>query len=81
MKTLSVLGTAAMFLVGGGILAHGIPGAETLIQRLSDPLGSLAGVGALLTAIGPSLLQGVLGVLAGVLVLAVVAIGKRIAGK
>src|SRR3546814_6531726 len=28
MKALSIAGTAAMFLVGGGILLHGIPGAE-----------------------------------------------------
>lgn len=32
MKGLSVLGTAAMFAVGGGILVHGIPGAEPLLQ-------------------------------------------------
>ena len=41
MKSLSVIGTAAMFMVGGGILAHGIPGIEsdfragTLRARLS----------------------------------------------
>ncbi len=81
MKSLSVLGTAAMFLVGGGILAHGIPGAEALIHRLTEPLGSLAGVGPVLGIVGPSLLQGVLGILAGALVLAVVTAGKRIAGK
>src|SRR5512139_2242938 len=30
MKTLSIVGTAAMFLVGGGILTHGLPGAHSL---------------------------------------------------
>jgi predicted DNA repair protein MutK len=42
MKTLSVLGTAAMFLVGGGILAHGLP-ACTMASRRSRsrcPAGS-----------------------------------------
>lgn len=34
MKALSIVGTAAMFLVGGGLLVHGIPGAETLIHDL-----------------------------------------------
>ena len=81
MKSLSVLGTAAMFLVGGGILAHGIPGAEALIERLSAPLGNLAGVGGLLRAAGPVLLHGVLGILAGALVLAMVTAGQRIAGS
>jgi hypothetical protein len=32
MKALSVVGTAAMFLVGGGILAHGIP----VLHRLAE---------------------------------------------
>src|SRR3546814_13380332 len=34
MKALSIAGTAAMFLVGGGILLHGIPGAEHYIGEL-----------------------------------------------
>ena len=39
MKTLSVLGTAAMFLVGGGILVHGIPPVHHGIQHLVHPWG------------------------------------------
>ena len=34
MKALSVVGTAAMFLVGGSILAHGIPPIEHLLHGL-----------------------------------------------
>lgn len=33
MRTLSVVGTIAMFLVGGGIVLHGIPGAEAAIEH------------------------------------------------
>ena len=33
MKVLSVAGTAAMFLVGGGILVHGIPPLHHAIER------------------------------------------------
>lgn len=33
MRLLSVLGTAAMFLVGGGILVHGIPTLHALIEQ------------------------------------------------
>ncbi len=40
MKALSVAGTAAMFLVGGGILTHGIPGASSLIENLSLSAGA-----------------------------------------
>lgn len=32
MKTLTVVGTAAMFLVGGGIIAHGIPAVHHLTE-------------------------------------------------
>ncbi len=41
MKTLSVVGTAAMFLVGGGILVHGIPGGEAFIHGLAAATGSV----------------------------------------
>ncbi|MDE1153389.1 MAG: DUF808 domain-containing protein [Micavibrio sp.] len=34
MNTLSVVGTVAMFMVGGGILLHGIPAAEELLHPL-----------------------------------------------
>jgi predicted DNA repair protein MutK len=34
MKGLSVAGTAAMFLVGGGILVHGVPGAEEWLHDI-----------------------------------------------
>ena len=50
MKTLSVLGTAAMFLVGGGILLHGIPAIGHAVEAwflglgwITDLLNNLAG--------------------------------------
>lgn len=36
MKTLSVVGTAAMFLVGGGILVHGVPGALSALHYFME---------------------------------------------
>ncbi|MEH6557454.1 MAG: DUF808 domain-containing protein [Oceanicoccus sp.] len=36
MKTLSIVGTAAMFLVGGGILVHGIPGSHNVLHYFTD---------------------------------------------
>ena len=41
MKSLSVIGTAAMFMVGGGILTHGIPAAHHLIEQLAASAASL----------------------------------------
>jgi predicted DNA repair protein MutK len=71
MKTLSVVGTAAMFLVGGGILTHGIPGAHVWIEHLfSGAAAALQGV----LAMG---VDGIVGVLAGAIVLAGVSIVTR----
>jgi uncharacterized protein len=65
MKALSVLGTAAMFLVGGGILAHGIPWLEHGIRELTAHAAGLSGVGPLLTALTPLLASLVVGLVAG----------------
>ena len=72
MKFLSIAGTAAMFLVGGGILTHGIPVIHEWIEAFSKGLGSP------LSAIAPTLLDGVAGVIAGAIVLAVVSVVKKL---
>jgi predicted DNA repair protein MutK len=63
MKALSVVGTAAMFLVGGGILTHGIPPLHHAIEALA--LAAPGVLGALL----PTLMDGLVGIVAGALVL------------
>ncbi|MDO9145262.1 DUF808 domain-containing protein [Rhodoferax sp.] len=72
MKSLSVLGTLAMFLVGGGILAHGWHDLGQGIDQLSAVAGSLLqpGLGVLLNML--------LGVLAGGAALLVVTLGPRL---
>ncbi len=42
-KTLGVVGTAAMLLVGGGIFIHGFHGVETFIHAIANAAGPLAG--------------------------------------
>jgi hypothetical protein len=59
MKALSVLGMIAMFLVGGGILVHGIPALHHGLEHLAH--GFSGAFGALL----PMLVNGLVGVLAG----------------
>lgn len=74
MKTLSFLGTLAMFLVGGGILAHGIaPLADALhhLEQLAQGLPAAGGFAALVTA---GLANGLVGVLAGGLLVGLVSI-------
>jgi predicted DNA repair protein MutK len=44
MKLLTVVGTAAMFLVGGGILTHGLPPVHHGIEQVAAAAGMLGGV-------------------------------------
>ncbi|MEY4516245.1 MAG: hypothetical protein RL180_591 [Pseudomonadota bacterium] len=70
MKFLSVAGTIAMFLVGGGILGHGVPVLHHGVEHLAQMTGFF-------TSITAALLNGLIGLIAGALVLAVVlGIGK-----
>lgn len=68
MKTLTIVGTAAMFLVGGGIIAHGIPLVYDQIHHLAELTHSLP-LGNILQVITPTLLNGVFGIIAGAVVL------------
>ena len=72
MRSLSVIGTAAMFLVGGGILSHGLPWVHHLIESLTSGFTGFAG------ALLPSALDGVVGLVVGALVLLLVSLVKRI---
>ncbi|RZL57282.1 MAG: DUF808 domain-containing protein [Variovorax sp.] len=72
MKALSVVGTLAMFLVGGGILVHGVPFIGHGVEGWAEAAGGVLG------AVGPSLANLVVGLVAGAAVLAVVEAGKRL---
>jgi predicted DNA repair protein MutK len=74
MKTLSIAGTAAMFLVGGGILTHGIPPIHHFAE-------SLTARGGVLGAIGPTLVDALTGIVAGGLAVAVVSGVQRLRKK
>jgi predicted DNA repair protein MutK len=79
MKALSVAGTAAMFLVGGGILVHGVAPLYQAISGFTQALGASWG------AWGPVLLstlaEGGIGVVAGALVLGAVMLVQRLRGS
>jgi predicted DNA repair protein MutK len=72
MKTLSVAGTAAMFLVGGGILLHGVHVAAVAVEQLS------AAAGPVWQAVINLLLNALTGMLAGALSLLGVLAFKRL---
>jgi hypothetical protein len=74
MKGLGIAGTVAMFLVGGGILAHGVPPLHHFsehLQQTAGPWGWAAG-----TAI-----DGLTGIVAGGLILGIVAIVNRLRSR
>jgi predicted DNA repair protein MutK len=75
MKLLSVLGTAAMFLVGGGILAHGIPWLEHRITDIREL--DAGGMDFLIGAMTPLVANLVIGVVAGALTVLVVELAKK----
>lgn len=75
MKTLSIVGTIAMFLVGGQILVHGIPVIHHWIEHATH------GMGVLLETLLPMIFNGISGILAGAVVLGVVHPITKLAGK
>ncbi|MDR8012972.1 DUF808 domain-containing protein [Ectopseudomonas guguanensis] len=76
MKALSVIGTAAMFMVGGGILSHGLPPVDAAVHHAAQWVAQDAG--QLLSAVVPTLLNALLGVVAGMLSLPLVSLGTRL---
>ncbi len=69
MKILSVVGTAAMFMVGGGILVHGMPVIHEFPHLAAEAVHTLPAVGGILAAIMPTVVNAIAGVIAGAFVL------------
>jgi predicted DNA repair protein MutK len=74
MKFLAVAGTVAMFLVGGGILNHGIPGVERAVKDFAAKSGALG-------AIVPTLADAVTGLVAGAVLVGLVTVIKKLRRK
>ena len=74
MKALSVAGLAAMFLVGGGILVHGVPPLHHWVEHAAQAAGGIAGTAWSVAA------DALTGLVAGAVVLAVVEGMRRVRG-
>lgn len=81
MKTLTIVGTAAMFLVGGGILLHGIPQSHAIIERVEAYVHQTGEIGNMLAAIVPTLLNGIFGVIAGAILVLIISSGLNLSTK
>jgi predicted DNA repair protein MutK len=78
MKGLSVAGTAAMFLVGGAIVMHGIHVLQPHVDSLVAAAATVGGVGPVLAMLAPLVANAAMGLLVGAVVLALVSVGKRL---
>ncbi len=78
MKTLSIVGTAAMFMVGGSILMHGLPGAHQLTHPLAEAIQDLPLVGGVTSALVPTIVNAIVGLVAGGLLVFLASLGKNI---
>lgn len=72
MKTLSVVGTAAMFMVGGGILTHGITYLHSWIENIAGKIGGIHIIGNTLQFLAPSILNLIFGLVIGLLIVFVI---------
>ena len=63
MKALTIIGTAAMFMVGGGILSHGLPPVHHAIADISAMAGVMSGPLSLALDVVVGLLGGALALL------------------
>ena len=81
MKFLSVAGTAAMFLVGGGILAHGVPQLAHLAHAVADLGHGVAYLGAALHVLAPLVFDALVGIAAGAICLLAWTLVQRVRGK
>jgi hypothetical protein len=81
MKALSIVGTAAMFMVGGGILMHGLPGAHLVSHAVVEAVRDVAVIGGLLVTLAPIIVNALAGIVAGGLVLSAVNLSRRIVMK
>lgn len=81
MRLLSVLGTAAMFLVGGSIISHGIPALHHLSEHLTHSLATLPTVGSALSMLGSIIVDGLIGLAVGAICVLVFELGKKLMPK
>ncbi len=81
MKSLAVLGTAAMFLVGGGILVHGIPLLASWLHSLEGLAHSLPVAANLFSLLAVLIFNAIVGILAGGIIVGIHNLATRILGS
>ncbi len=81
MRSLAIVGTAAMFMVGGGIIAHAIAPVQNFSMHLATLAADLVLLGGALAVLAPLLVDAMIGVAIGALCVAVFEVTKKLLGK
>lgn len=81
MKTLTIVGTVAMFLVGGGIISHAVSTLHHLTEEAVDHIEHIPTVGNIIGALTPTLINLVIGIVAGLAVVLVVGLIQKLRGQ
>lgn len=77
MKTLAIVGTAAMFLVGGGILAHGVATLHHFVEHSAEAVEhAIPSIGGIIGALTPTIMNGLIGVIAGGILVVIISLGS-----
>ena len=81
MRLLTILGTAAMFVVGGSIIGHGIPVLHHFSEHHAESLRALPYIGSFSTIVLPMLIDAIVGLMVGAICVALFEIGNKILPK
>lgn len=78
MKILSIVGTLAMFLVGGGIINHAIPLVPHFTEDSVEYVQEIPNIGSIFGALTPTLINFAVGFIAGLIVVALIGLVKKV---
>ena len=78
MKILSIVGTLAMFLVGGGIINHAIPLVHHFTEDSMEYVQEIPNIGSIFGALTPTLINFAVGFIAGLIVVALIGLVKKV---
>ena len=81
MKTLTFVGTIAMFLVGGGIISHAVASLHHLTEEAVDHIEHIPNVGHIIGAITPTLINMLIGIVAGLVVVLIMKMIQSLRSK
>ena len=81
MRTLSIVGTAAMFMVGGSIIGHGVTILHHFSENIAEVMRDLPAIGGVMAVIAPVIVDGIIGLIVGTICVAAYEMVKKLLPK